>query len=303
MITEKLGLKSHKIATYDKNDFFENWAEINKNLADRWDNVIQFNPHHDISSTITDEYWVSAITKLLDQWLPKKRKGLKLLKYDLYNEATGTAQLTEWLLKQGFEVYAVDISKEVVKRAKENFKDRINVRKQFKIGDIRNLPFKDNFFDVVWSFGTIEHIRENQLSVSEAYRVLKPKGKFITGINNRLDLWGSYFVNEFTNKIYKHITSYEPSFFPWSQREWLIQAGFENIHTSGMVMLPHLLRYIDLFVEWKLNFFPIKFLWNNLVIRPAIFISKILDEIDFLRIFAMHTTSYGTKPPKERQFI
>lgn len=287
-------LKNPKITTYDKHDFFHNWHEVNKNLGERWDAVIEYNPHHNIGQTLTDKYWISAITKLLGKWLPKK-KGLKILKYDLYNEATGTSEITEWLMRRGYDVYGVDISKEVIKRAKRNFKGKI-LPSHFKEGDIRDLPFKDNTFDIVFSYGTIEHIRENQLSVFEAYRVLKPGGIFVTGINNRLDMWGSYFVNEITNKLYKHITSYEASFFPWQQREWLNQAGFEKIHTTGMIMLPHLIRYTDLFIEYKVKIKLMKSLWDTLVIRPSIFIAKILDDIDPLRFFAMHTTSYGYKP-------
>lgn len=287
-------LKNSKITTYDRDDFYANWNEVNENLGERWDAVIEFNPHHNIGKTLTDKYWVSAILKLLDQWMPKK-KGLKILKFDLYNEATGTSAVTEWFIKRGYEVWGVDISKEVTKRAKKNFKDRIPPR-QFVIGDIRDLPFKDNTFDIVFSFGTIEHIRENAISVNEAYRVLKPGGLFITGINNKIDMWGSYFVNEMTNRLYKHITSYEPSFFPWQQREWLNQAGFENIHTTGMILLPHILRYGDLFVEWKVKNRIVKGLWNTIIMRPAIFVARILDDIDPLRVFAMHTTSYGYKP-------
>jgi len=82
---EKLGIQSKEISTYDKHDFFHNWKEVNENLAERWDSVIRHNPHHGIGKTLTDKYWVYAITKLLGRWLPKQR-GLKILKYDLYNE-------------------------------------------------------------------------------------------------------------------------------------------------------------------------------------------------------------------------
>lgn len=295
---EKLGIKTHQIATYDKKDFYHNWDIINRDLGKRWDNVIKYNPHHDIGKTITDRYLIGAITKFLDNWLPKKRKGIKLLKYDLYNEATGTSDISEWLLKQGIDLYGVDISTEVVKRAKKNFGKKMNI-KNMKVGDIRALPFKKNTFDVVWSYGTIEHIRENQQSVNEAFRVLKPGGLFITGINNRFDMWGSYFVNEVTNRIYKHLTSYEASFYPWSQREWLVQAGFEKIKTSGTVMFPHLIRYLDLFVEWRIKSPVLKFLWNNLIIKPWILVAEVLDDIDFFRFFGTHTNSRGYKPKQK----
>jgi len=296
----KQELFSGKISTYDKNDFFNNWKNINKNLGDRWDAVVKYSPHKDLKKpTLTDNYFVDAIVRLLSVWLPKK-KNLKVLKYDLYNEATMTATLADWFLSRGYDYYGVDISKEVVKLARKNFRGRVDSR-HFKYGDIRKLPFKDNTFDIVFSFGTIEHIRENFKSVCEAYRVLKPGGLFITGINNKLDLWFSYFVNESTNGIFKHITSYEPSYFPWEQRRWLKDAGFEKIKTTGMIMFPHLIRYMDLFIEWKQMNGSIKFVWNNLVIRSLIKVATFLDGLDTIRLLGMHTTSYGIKPKVKRK--
>ncbi len=289
--------KKNKLATYDNKDFWHNWDEINENLAERWDSVIKFNPHHELKNKVlTDDYIIKALIKRLDKWLPKGKK-LKFLKYDLYNEATGTAELTKWILDQGYEFYGVDISKEVVKKAKENFKKVTNVD-NFVIGDVRSLPFKDNTFDVVFSYGTIEHIRENQEACDEAFRVLKPGGYFYTGVNNRLDMWGSYFVNEATAKIFKDMTSYEPSFFPWEERGWLKKAGFVNVRTSGTLMFPHLIRYTDLFMEWKeLRGVP-RWMWNNLVIKPFIKLAEVMDEVDLIRLFGTHTTSMGYKPKR-----
>lgn len=292
----------NNVATYDKDDFFHHWDKVNRTLAKRWDAVVENSPHKGLKKpTLTDLYFVDAITKLLSKWLLPK-KDLKVLKLDLYNEATMTATLADWFLARGYEYFGIDISKVVVELAQKNFRGRLDT-KHFKVGDIRNMPFKDNFFDVVFSFGTIEHIRENQQAVNEAYRVLRPGGIFITGVNNKLDIWFSYLVNEFTNKLFKHITSYEPSYFPWEQRKWLIDAGFKKVTTTGMILFPHLIRYADLFLEWKQVDGPIRFVWNNLLIKPLIKMATFLDKIDTTRLVAMHTTSYGYKPrnPKSRR--
>lgn len=287
-----------KIATYDRHDFYNNWNLINKDLGKRWDAVVKDSPHKQLKNpTLTDKYFVYAIITQLKKLLPKA-KGLKLLKYDLYNEATMTATLANWFINQGFDYYGIDISKEVVKLARKNFKELVG-KNNFRVGDVRKIPFKDDSFDVVFSFGTIEHIRENQLAVDEAFRVLKPGGVFITGVNNKLDMWGSYFVNEFTNKLFKKITSYEPSYFPWEQRNWLKSAGFVRIKTTGMITFPHLVRYTDLFIEWKQINGLAKLAWNNLLIKPLIKFAVTLDGIGIFRIVGMHTTSYGYKPKRK----
>lgn len=46
--------------------------------------------------------------------------------------------------------------------------------------DAENLPFKDNAFDVVYSFGVLHHTPDTQKAINEIYRVLKPNGKCVT---------------------------------------------------------------------------------------------------------------------------
>lgn len=284
-----------KISTYDRNDFYNNWEKVNKDLGKRWDRVLKHSPHKDLNKVLlTDKYYVDSRTKLLSDWLPAK-KGLKLLKFDLYNEATGTEGFGEWFIKRGYKYYGVDISKEVVKLAKRKFSTRTDVR-NFIVGDIRDLPFKDNFFDIVVSMGTIEHIRENAKAVEEAYRVLKPGGIFVSGINNKFDLWLAYLVNEFTNKTFKHLSSYEPSYFPWEQKKWFVEAGFTNIKITGMLMFPHILRYIELFLEWKKVNGPVRFLWNSVIIKPFVLLAEFLDNFEKARLLGTLTTAIGYKP-------
>lgn len=46
-------------------------------------------------------------------------------------------------------------------------------------GDAGNLPFGDNAFEAVWTVQTFQHIRDFARACREAWRVLKPGGKFI----------------------------------------------------------------------------------------------------------------------------
>ena len=66
-------------------------------------------------------------------------------------------------------------------------------------------------------------------------------------------------------------------------------------------MFPHLIRYMDLFIEWKQMNGSIKFVWNNLVIRSLIKVATFLDGLDTIRLLGMHTTSYGIKPKVKRK--
>ncbi|KKQ41525.1 MAG: methyltransferase type 11 [Microgenomates group bacterium GW2011_GWC1_37_8] len=47
------------------------------------------------------------------------------------------------------------------------------------IGDISNLPYDANYFDVATSLWVFEHLENPEKVVEEVYRVLKPKGKFL----------------------------------------------------------------------------------------------------------------------------
>lgn len=56
---------------------------------------------------------------------------------------------------------------------------------QFEVQDIRKLPYSDNYFDVVLSFSTIDHVRNGRdLVQKEVNRVLKPGGFYIITVPN-----------------------------------------------------------------------------------------------------------------------
>jgi len=62
----------------------------------------------------------------------------------------GNGKNAKWLVERGFEVYGVDFSESAIKFARRNVKGA-----KFLVACARDLPFKNNFFDVVIDAGTI----------------------------------------------------------------------------------------------------------------------------------------------------
>ena len=82
-------------------------------------------------------------------------------------------------LKKYFDIYGVgiDISQQVIYNLKNNINDS---NLTFFEGDHRNLSFlENNKFDIILSFGVIEHFDEYGLAIAEARRVLRQDGKLI----------------------------------------------------------------------------------------------------------------------------
>lgn len=75
-------------------------------------------------------------------------------------------------------VSGIDISTEAVRYAKAN------LRGSFKTGNIFDVPFEKNEFDIVVALDVLEHIRPSKVfsAYKEIYRVLKQNGIFIVTI-------------------------------------------------------------------------------------------------------------------------
>ena len=90
-----------------------------------------------------------------------------------------------WISKRVKKVYGVDISEEVIKKAKERFKKINNVL--FYVNDGEHLDFEENKFDLIFSIITFIHIpKENaKIYFKECERVLKKGGLFLFQIPER----------------------------------------------------------------------------------------------------------------------
>lgn len=144
--------------------------------------------------------------------------------------ACGAGYGSHFLATSGAKrVFGVDIDKRAVSFAKEYY---THPRVTYIQGDITNLPFPDEFFDVIISFETIEHLPQPEACVREIRRVLKDNGIFICSTPNiKYTKHPPYHLHEF----------YPNEFFD------LLESNFREVKRYGQY-ISYFQRLDDLFM-------------------------------------------------------
>ena len=149
--------------------------------------------------------------------------------------------------KKKIKIVGVDEHKKLVKNA--NLKI-LNKNIEFKVGNFdRRLPFKNNSFDLVISSFAIYYASNINKTLMEAYRVLKPGGRFMclefSKIDNELlnflyknyskaiPTLGKYIVG--SSKPYEYLISSIDAFYNQEQLlELLSKNGFTNVEYRNL---------------------------------------------------------------------
>ena len=105
----------------------------------------------------------------------------------------GNGFMAKTVLARGGRYFGLDTSSKLIALAKKRNKSLIkNKSAKFVVGDALRLPYKDNFFDFIFSFAVLHHIpsEEKRLKFfSEMRRVLKPAGSAVLINWNLLNDW------------------------------------------------------------------------------------------------------------------
>jgi ubiquinone/menaquinone biosynthesis C-methylase UbiE len=101
-------------------------------------------------------------------------KGKKVLEIGI-----GQAADAQQIIDRGGEYYGIDITQEACNRAILRFKIFNKSYEAVKCVEAANIPFTDNYFDIIYSHGVLHHIPEIDKVIIESNRVLKKKGKLI----------------------------------------------------------------------------------------------------------------------------
>ncbi len=115
-------------------------------------------------------------------------QGKKVLEIGV---GTGTDHLE--LAKAGAILAGIDITPKSIELTKRNL-ELHGYHSDLLVADAENLPFEDEIFEVVYSFGVLHHIPDTQKTIDEIYRVLKPQGKALITLYNKNSLFFWLFV-------------------------------------------------------------------------------------------------------------
>lgn len=154
-----------------------------------------------------------------------KLEGMKIL--DL---GCGYGKDLAYFRDKGAEVYGIDLSKEMLALASEEVPEATLTR-----GDFKQLPYENDFFDIIISRYAIQHSEHVSQVFEEAYRALKPGGELIFNV-----------THPFRQLIEKKTRDY------WKKEEILcsIFSGqltvYEPSHTFSDYISPFMLKHFEL---------------------------------------------------------
>jgi SAM-dependent methyltransferase len=197
-----------------------------------------------LKGAASTDYYFEGERLLFEQFFPGLA-GRTLLKTDLWDEAKGTEILC-WAADRGVTPIGIDIAPETVRAARSILARH---RPGFVLADVRSIPLRNDSIDLVYSMGTIEHFDDYETAVAEIYRVLKPGGRAIIGVPNKLDPFLRPLLVQGLYSIGAYPYGLEKSFTPSELRRLLESVGFQTKGLSGVLFIPGWLRMLDLWLH------------------------------------------------------
>ncbi len=131
-------------------------------------------------------------------------------------------------------VIGIDMTPEMIEKARENAKKGNYKNVEFRLGEIENLPVEDNSIDIIISNCVINLSPDKKSVFEEAFRVLKPGG--------RLMISDLVLVKELPKIIKESVEAYVGCLAGATMKEeylnFIEKAGFKNINVLNQVNYP-----------------------------------------------------------------
>ena len=134
-------------------------------------------------SVIFFDFWASFYDTWLNPfriWLThiQKQVSKHIIAGKVLDIGCGTGDLLLMLDKKRktqkakLNLYGIDISGKMLEKARKNLGSKAIVQ----YGDVENIPFKNDYFDIITSTEAFHHYEHAQKAISEMYRVVKKNG-------------------------------------------------------------------------------------------------------------------------------
>lgn len=137
---------------------------------------------------------------------------LQLVPYiTIVDLGAGEGMISQLLAERAKKVYCIDSSKSMVRVGTELAKKKNFSNLEYKLGDIEKVPLTDNSVDLALMSQSLHHAQHPELALSEAFRILKPKGKLIVldlkkhQFEKARDAYGDLWMGFGENELYRMI--------------------------------------------------------------------------------------------------
>jgi ubiquinone/menaquinone biosynthesis C-methylase UbiE len=152
-------------------------------------------------------YWEANVCETREARSPKYSKGyfdeIEQYRYQVTPDIHEFAQFTLWhgkkvleigvgagtdfvqWVRAGAEAYGIDLTEESINHTKLRLRQCRLTAKELRVADAEELPYDDNTFDLVYSWGTLHHTPNTPKAIGEAIRVAKKGGRIKLMLYNR----------------------------------------------------------------------------------------------------------------------
>lgn len=142
--------------------------------------------YHEYYEIEENHWWFigrrTIIFKMLDGYLTQQPDRQQRSVLDV---GCGTGLNLQYLSHFG-QAQGIDIAEEAIQYCNER-----GIQNVQQIESQLPLPFKDNSFDLITLLDVLEHIDDDQSTLNELYRILKPNGTFLITVPAYRFLWGT----------------------------------------------------------------------------------------------------------------
>jgi len=151
-----------KIKDYWETKAPQTWYSDKKQLSNEWYNEVEYERYN--------TYY---------EYLPEVAEFSSHLGEKVLEIGVGVGTDILQYAKNKSIVSGIDLTRNAIELTRQNL-NRYDVRiDRLEVADAENLPFNDNHFDLVFSFGVLHHTPNTEKAINQIHRVLKPEGKTI----------------------------------------------------------------------------------------------------------------------------
>jgi len=232
-----------KMKNGDVVSFEENWKDRNESCYVHW---TRSEPVNQIQLAFRN-HWNLLCELMEDTSFNKGTRALEV--------GCGRGSLSCYFSDAGYECTLLDISEDVINRARAIFQEH-NLKAKFEVGDAEKLPFDDKSFDIVFSIGLLEHFGDCEPLIREQVRVLDDGGllfcyvvpEYSDNVQKKYEWINEIlkgYVKDSTEQTHQKLPVWRSTVSSQDILFLLEKHGLGNVKASGVYPLPMISHSIE----------------------------------------------------------